>query len=853
MKTDFLKLLLLILFCCTIFPNLPAKAQKEANNWYFGLGAGLSFNSNPPQPLSNGQTDGLHGFASMSDANGNLLFYTNGESWVWPFQKKGIYDRRHQKMPNSGNLASSTGQSHTPLIVPWPGQPQKYFYFHVGNRYQAYSVVDLALNGGFGDLSTIQNVRINDYQAKFTVAVQHRNSRDFWVIYLNDSSNIFKSFLISPTGISTSPIVSTPSFPSGGTAWNAVLKMSPDGKTMALVRGKSVIGIATTSIELFNFDAASGAVTYKGVLPDSTSQKVEFSPDGTKLYASRYKRVTGTANMYFELVQYDLDAGTPAAIYNSATIIYTAPPYPNTAVHANDGTTSMQVGPDGRIYMIVSIVPKVYPHALSVINRPNLKGKACRFIPDMFNLDPTNYNPYPLMTGYQLPTFVQSYFYRPKITMQQTCFGDTARFALGNPAYVDSVEWNFGDPASGVHNTSALFNPKHFYATPGPKQVQAIVHFNFDSDTLNQTIFIPATLVKPNFGPDTAMCSGDTLRLNAYQPGATYEWSDTLTNDPEFTVTKPGTYWVTVSNGCGTRTDTITVKFDKPLSLKLPADQTLCPGQTLPLQVNANGGKVLWSDSTSVSTFTVAKPGTYWVELSNGCGSWRDSITVNYRPFVSNKWLPKDTVLCSTLPYTINGTNPAALKYKWQNGSTSPTFTAQTSGTYWLEITTTCTTVRDSIQVTINKLPENINTICHGDSLMLTAPKALSYRWSTGDTLQSISISKAGNYKVALETVKGCFFSDSVEVKTVRCFTTAFIPNIITPNNDSLNDFFEPKGLEAGTWSLEVYNRWGTLIYKNDNYTNQWPDKEIPTATYYYLLRNKQTGKTHKGWLEVAR
>lgn len=862
MKTAYLKQLFAFLLC--FFLHLISYAQKEANNWYFGLGAGISFNSNPPLALSNGQTDGLHGFASMSDKNGNLLFYTNGESWVWPFQKKGIYDRQHQKMPNSGNLASSAGQDHVPLIVPWPGQPQKYYYFHIGNSssnsFQAYSVVDMSLNGGFGDLSNIQNVRINDRQAKYTVAVQHRNSRDFWVIYLNDSSNVFKSFQISPTGISTSPIVSTPSFPSGGTAWNAVLKMSPDGKTMAMVRGKSVIGLAATSIELFNFDAASGAVTYKGVLPDSTSQKVEFSPDGTKLYAARYIRVSGTgpATYHFELVQYDLEAGTPAAIYNSATIIYTAPSYPVTSVHANDGTTSMQVGPDGKIYMITTIVPQVWPHALSVINRPNLKGKACRFIPDMFNLDPTNSNPYQIMTGYQLPTFVQSYFYRPKITMKQTCFGDTAFFALGNPAYVDSVEWNFGDPGSGSQNTSTLFNPKHFYATPGPKQVQAIVHFNFDSDTLQQTIYIPATITKPNLGKDMVLCFGDTILLNAYQPGATYEWQDSINTDPVYRVTKPGTYSVQVSNGCGTLGDTITIYPPTKLTLNLPANTVLCPGQTLTLQVNTLGTNLLWSDSTTANTLTISRPGTYWAELSNNCGSSvRDSITVTYHPVPNTKWLPDDGIFCKQSYYTINGTYPYALRYKWQDGSTKPSFTATASGIYWLEVTTACTTIRDSMTVTLIPTPPlNLGpdtVLCLGEQLTLKVnTRGVAIRWHDNSTDTVFTVTKPGTYWAEITNNCGSW-RDSITVKQERCFAYAFLPNIITPNNDNQNDTFEPKGLEVGQWQLEIYNRWGILVYKNENYKDQWPDNNFNSGTYYYLLRQKATGKTHKGWVEVVR
>ncbi|MFC5271174.1 gliding motility-associated C-terminal domain-containing protein [Adhaeribacter terreus] len=856
MKTSaFPKLLFLLL--TGILLHLNAKAQKEANVWYFGnnfsspansnanVCPGLSFNSNPPLVLHNGQARGQFGFASMCDAAGNLLFYAGGSTNGSGYR---LFDRRHQAMPNS--IAATAGAWTTSPIVPWPGQPQKYFYFgETGGsfRHKACLVVDMTLNGGFGDVSSSSTSLPYGTNYSDPFAVQHRNNRDFWIIFYNSINFNFNAHLISPTGLNQTPVISSPVFPPGVLRPYGLIKISPDGKTIALVLNNSPLVLPHIyQIRLFNFDAVTGNITYKGALPDSLAKSVEFSPDGSKLYSVRVKSGLPTAP-YPTLVQYDLDAGSPAAIYNSAVNLYQSN---LTALY------NLQVGPDGKIYITsgnpLTPTSRVGRY-MSVFNRPNLKGIACRFIPNMLDLDPNNTGNYD--GGIDPPTFVQSYFYRPKITMQQTCFGDTAFFALGNPAYVDSVEWNFGDPASGVQNTSTLFNPKHFYATPGPKQVQAIVHFNFYSDTLSQTIYIPATIVKPNLGNDTTLCMGDTLRLNAYQPGASYEWQDSINTDSVYVVTKPGTYWVSISNGCGTLGDSIVVNFNSPLSLSLPADTTLCPGEILTLQVNATGGNLLWSDSTSAATFTVSKPGTYWAELSNACGSWRDSITVNYIPVVKNNWLPKDTILCSTGPFEIKGSNPAALSYRWQDGTTAPTFTAQTSGTYWLEITTTCTTVRDSILVTINKLPTSSfsdTTICNGDSFRLTAPKALSYRWSTGDIAQSISISKAGIYKVELETVPNCFFSDSLEVKTERCFKTAFIPNIVTPNNDKLNDKFEPKGLEAGEYELSIYHRWGTLIYQQQNYTNQWPDKKLSDGTYYYLLRNKLTGKTYKGWVEVA-
>ena len=987
--------LILLLTCCLSLFSFPAYSQKEANIWYFGVNAGLNFNYNPPRVLTDGQAVGGLGYSSVCDASGSLLFYAGGQGSLSPLD---LYDRRHQGMPNSGG---SGARYWNTLIIPWPGQSQKYYYIHDyfnfsgSTGYKAYSVVDMALNGGFGDFTSTKHQFLCSFGAFDILTVQHRNYRDYWLITQTQLTSSFQTYLVSSTGLNTTPVVSTPAgFPPSIVGADPAFKVSPDGKTLALVQA----GLQSTNgrIELLNFDAATGIVTYKGSLPDTAAQGIEFSPDGTKLYANRLVS-SGKSLSAFELVQYDLEAGNPAAIYNSAITVFQSGPL-------QPSRSSLQVGPDGKIYSTAGFIPgtgTVPGHFgsttryLSVINRPNLKGTACRFIPNMIDLDVNNSGI--VNAGIILPTFIQSYFYRPKIDLQQTCFGDTVLFQLSNNAYVDSVRWNFGDPASGALNKSTAFNPKHFYATPGPKQVQAIVHFNFTSDTLNQTIYIPVSITKPNLGPDRSICPGDTLLLRAFQPGATYEWQDSLTTDSIYVVTKPGTYWVQVSNGCGVRTDSVTITFDQPLSLSLGADTLLCPGQQLQLQVNAPDATVLWSDSTSGNSITVTKPGTYWAQLSNACGSWRDSINVSYRPAPAAQWLPNDLILCKQTQYIINGTHPDALSYRWQDGSTSSTFTATVSGTYWLEVTTACTTIRDSINLTLiptppinlgadtllcqgeqlqlqvstrggnirwqdgstdtvftvtkpgiywaeisnscgswrdsvtvtyrspsitNWLPKDTTLclqnrfvingqhpdavsykwqdgssnivfeartsgiywvdvttacttlrdsvqitllplptrllptdtlLCSGESIVLKAPTGKSYKWSTGQTSQTITVSQPGTYKVEVGMSENCFYSGSVNVKEERCYRTAFIPNIITPNNDNQNDRFEPKGLEAGTWQLEIYNRWGSRIYQNSNYTNQWPEQDIPAATYYYLLRNKESGKTYKGWIEVVK
>lgn len=79
------------LFLFSFFLYWSTYGQGEANNWYFGQNAGLSFNTTPPTALIDGQIDTLEGCTTISDATGQLLFYTDGIT---------VWDRFHNVMQN---------------------------------------------------------------------------------------------------------------------------------------------------------------------------------------------------------------------------------------------------------------------------------------------------------------------------------------------------------------------------------------------------------------------------------------------------------------------------------------------------------------------------------------------------------------------------------------------------------------------------------------------------------------------------------------------------------------------------------------------------------------------------------
>ena len=138
------------LFFYTIFLLFPLSlsSQNEWNTWYFGAGAGLDFNTNPPTVLDGGQIKTREGCATISDqASGQLLFYTDGTT---------VWDKNHQITPNGSGLNGDYSASQSAIIVPKPGASGKYYIFTSddisGNKGYQYSEFDITLNNGNGDI-----------------------------------------------------------------------------------------------------------------------------------------------------------------------------------------------------------------------------------------------------------------------------------------------------------------------------------------------------------------------------------------------------------------------------------------------------------------------------------------------------------------------------------------------------------------------------------------------------------------------------------------------------------------------------------------------------------------------------
>ncbi|MCX6275317.1 MAG: T9SS type A sorting domain-containing protein [Bacteroidetes bacterium] len=462
-----------------IFCTLIAGASNETNIWYFGNGCGLDFNSGSPVSINGGMVYTYEGCSSICDSNGDLLFYSDGLT---------VWNKNHQVMSNGTGLTGDYSSTQSAMIVQQPGNTNIYYVFTTFTTLN-YSVVDMTLNGGLGDVTPAKNVFMMTGAEKLC-AVKHSNGNDVWIIMHESGTDGFNAFLLTSAGIAVVPVHSNTGLADGGIVGQ--MKVSPTGTKIA-------IGLfnAVETVSLCDFDPATGIASNGFAIPTlnvTQSYGVEFSPDGSKLYN------TGE-NSWFNITQYDMNAGTPAAIIASATII---------------GTTGgvlpagMQLGPDLKIY--VTLYQSGF---LAVINDPNVLGTGCNFVDNAVSLGvnvcqiglPGNVAS--LFASNLLPNAI---FSSPNHICPGTCTNFT-NLSVNANAFL----WSF--PGANP-STSTDVDPSNIcYNSPGQYDVQLIASNANGSDTLLLHNYIT---VYPYPAPQGISQNGDTLFAN--QGAVSYQW-----------------------------------------------------------------------------------------------------------------------------------------------------------------------------------------------------------------------------------------------------------------------------------------------------------------------------------------
>ncbi|HRG90929.1 MAG TPA: gliding motility-associated C-terminal domain-containing protein, partial [Chitinophagales bacterium] len=250
----------------------------------------------------------------------------------------------------------------------------------------------------------------------------------------------------------------------------------------------------------------------------------------------------------------------------------------------------------------------------------------------------------------------------------------------------------------------------------------------------------------------------------------------------------------------------------------------------------------LWSTGSNSQQIVVTTPGIYWAETSNACGTTRDSIIVQQNT-VPTVWLGNDTPICNGQTIILQPVSSGG-SYVWSDGSTGATLNINTAGLYWVEVTLNGCNNRDTIQVSAGTLPVvNLGPdtiVCDNEyTLLLNIPGA-TYLWENNSTDSFYNISQSGTYTVTVTNTCGSSTGEiTVELHADEC--AVLIPTAFSPNEDGANDLF--RGIcrcPAENYELEIYNRWGELVFKADDIRDGWngnyQNLQQPLGVYVYQL-----------------
>lgn len=438
---------IIYIFLLVLFTQLSVYGQKETSWWHFGFKSGLDFNSlsnataddssivpNMPKPII-GALSTYEGCFTVSTYDGQFLFSSDGIT---------VYDKTYTPMPNGTGLLGDPSATQSGIVIPRPGSLTQYYVVTVpaqgapnGLR---YSVVDMSLNGGLGDVVTASKNTIIKSGSVFEniAAVPNANGEDYWL--LHRLGQTFYVFAITATGIS-----STPNQTITGTSITSQPATSGLGELIISSDYTKVLSCSWSTNQIISaeFNNATGMISgiQAQTIPVIT-YGATFSPDNNHIYV--------TTAYTTPQVWHNTWSGLRAGVA-STFLAY--------------GPSNLKSGIDGRLYGIQSSAPGVRTKHLYVMMDPNAGGTVMKYFPN-----------YLINDAYLgLPSFPAGFVRLMPQSKPFGCASHSRTYGVvidlsGGNAPV-RLEWNFGDGTPIVTQTVSLtvtdYTVKHTYLNAG--------------------------------------------------------------------------------------------------------------------------------------------------------------------------------------------------------------------------------------------------------------------------------------------------------------------------------------------------------------------------------------------------
>ena len=557
----------------------------------------MVFSHGGPKPDTNGVQRSTYAVATVSDSQGNLLFYADHNN---------IYTSSHDTMSKGRNILSSGNL----LIARQPKSANLYWLFSM-EKHQTqfnskchYYVVDISKNGGKGEVIS-SGVLPGIYASKGMSICDHANGVDKWLIFKLDTQEVFEAILLAKNGIQVANTIQS-AFNGARPQSQLFLKSSPNSQFLS-----AVYRYPRNEVLIYHFNRTSGKLfskIYSESNPVAGNEILYsgFTPNSKIALVARRNK----------LLAYDLNSLDSATILLTELLVDSNP-------RVGDDMLDMQIGLDGHLYFINGTYEHQRSKKLSRILCPDN-------IYQNITIEDTIIGPLGQVLGVQLPTLNQTLYVNTHKLQAQSlgdtvlCQGDSTTLTAYGAA-VGEFAWS---PAAGL-SCSNCQSPR---ASPSKTTTYRVIGIARScAQDLTHTAYI-TVVVNPPKGQgkitgDTVLCPGKQTTLSGPVGFSSYKWSNGFIGRSQ-TVQAAGNYQLEVKSKCYTDTLNYVLKAEPPLDYRFPNDTVVC-AQALPLELGGWSNLPFSINFTNQSKFTVTRSTELIYEVRGHCTSLDHYVRVD--------------------------------------------------------------------------------------------------------------------------------------------------------------------------------------------------------------------------------